>query len=258
MKNMKFMRDVWFLVLFALPILILAPALLPASDQTAHWSYEGKEGPEHWSDLSDDYHMCRNGSNQSPVDLQQYVRAELPELVFEYNSPPNRETNNGHTIQLDVASGSFLKIPSRGRILELKQFHFHSPSEHTIEGQSLAMEMHFVHVEEGGGLAVVGVMLKEGKEHPVLNELWSFMPKNAGESVEPPIGIEETDLLPPTREYYYYSGSLTTPPCSEGVAWFVLKNPIEASAEQIAIFKQNMGRATNRPVQPRNSRLILD
>ena len=120
------------------------------------------------------------------------------------------------------------------------------------------MEMHFVHVEEGGGLAVVGLMLKEGKEHPVLNELWSFMPKNAGESVVPSIGIEETDLLPPTREYYYYSGSLTTPPCSEGVAWFVLKNPIEASAEQIAIFKQNMGRATNRPVQPRNSRLILD
>ena len=243
---------------FALLMLFMTPASLFASDQAAHWSYKGAEGPEHWSELSDDYHMCRNGRNQSPVDLQQNVHAELPQLVFEYFSQPTRETNNGHTIQLDVESGSFLKIPSRDRIFELKQFHFHSPSEHTIEARSFAMELHFVHADASGELAVVGVMLKEGKEHPVLNKLWTFMPEQAGESVAAPIGIEETDLLPPTREYYYYSGSLTTPPCSEGVAWFVLKNPIEASAEQIAIFKKRVGPATNRPVQPRNARLILD
>jgi carbonic anhydrase len=101
-------------------------------------------------------------------------------------------------------------------------------------------------------------MIEEGDEHPVLNELWTWMPENAGETSEQPIGIEETNLLPPTREYFAYSGSLTTPPCSEGVAWIVLKNPIEASAEQIARFKERMGPATNRPVQSRNARLILD
>jgi len=165
--------------IFALLVLFTTPASLFASDQAAHWTYEGEEGPEHWSELSDDYHMCREGRNQSPVDLQQNVHAELPELVFEYFSQPVRETNNGHTIQLDIAPGSFLKIPSRDRIFELKQFHFHSPSEHTIEGQSFAMELHFVHADASGELAVVGVMLKEGKEHPVLKKLWGFMPEQA-------------------------------------------------------------------------------
>jgi carbonic anhydrase len=236
----------------------MTPAFLMASDKAAHWSYDGEDGPEHWSELSDDYHMCRDGRNQSPIDLQGNISAELPELGFDYVSPPNRVTNNGHTIQLDIEPGSFLRIPSLNRDFELKQFHFHSPSEHTINGQAYAMELHFVHADENGALAVVGVMFSEGREHPVLNKLWSFMPENAGESTASPVGIEETDLLPSTRDYYYYSGSLTTPPCSEGVVWIVLKKPIEASAEQIALFKERVGPTTNRPVQPYNARFILD
>jgi len=251
---MKIRRTLPFLIAFTL----LAPTLLLASDQAAHWTYEGEEGPEHWSELSADYHMCRDGRNQSPVDLEGNVHANLSELVFDYVSPPHRETHNGHTIRMDVTPGSFLKVPDQNRVFELKQFHFHSPSEHTVNGKSFAMEMHFVHADESGALAVVGVLFEEGEEHAEINKLWSFMPEHAGESVQLAVKIEDTDLLPPTREYYYYSGSLTTPPCSEGVSWMVLKNPVEVSADQIARFKSRVGPATNRPVQPRNARFILD
>ncbi len=240
-------------------VLCVSPVSLLASEKAAHWSYEGAEGPTHWGELSDDYHMCREGRNQSPIDVKDNVDADLPKLVFDYFSTPDRVTNNGHTIQLDVAPGSFLRVPSRDASFELKQFHFHSPSEHKINGRSFAMELHFVHADEEGALAVVGVMLEEGLENKVLSQLKSFMPDHAGESKALPVGIEETDLLPPTRDYYYYSGSLTTPPCSEGVSWIVLKQPVEVSAAQIAIFKERVGQvATNRPVQPQNARMIID
>jgi carbonic anhydrase len=207
--------------------LLLASSLLFAGEHAPHWDYEGEEGPEHWGEISDLYRMCSEGMNQSPIDITVDVHAGLPELVFDYHSSPLREINNGHTIQQNIEPGSFLTITGRDVRYELKQFHFHSPSEHEIDGKSFAMEMHFVHTSAEGALAQA-------------------------------IGIEETNLLPPTREYFAYSGSLTTPPCSEGVAWIVLKDPIEASAEQIARFKERVGPATNRPVQPRNARLILD
>ncbi len=241
----------------SLALLMTTPCLI-ASEDSPHWSYDGNEGPEHWAEISERYRMCSEGKNQSPINITVDVHAGLPELVFDYNSSLLDEINNGHTIQQNTQPGSFLTITGREGLHELKQFHFHSPSEHKIAGKSFAMEMHFVHIGTDGGLAVVGVMIEEGKEHPVLNKLWTFMPEHAGETSQQPIGIEETNLLPPTREYYAYNGSLTTPPCSEGVKWIVLKNPIEASAEQIARFKERVGPATNRPVQPRNARLILD
>ena len=238
-------------------LMMLSPVIL-AGDRAAHWSYEGEGGPEHWGELSEDYIMCSKGRNQSPIDLSRVVDAELPELEFEYYSATVDEVNNGHTIQQNIKPGSFLRIPDRGTSFELKQFHFHSPSEHTVNSKHFAMEVHFVHADEDGSLAVVGVLFEEGDANPVLSKLWSFMPENPGESNQQPVGIEETNLLPPTRDYFTYGGSLTTPPCSEGVTWIVLKSPIEASAEQIDIFKKRMGSATNRPVQPHNARLILD
>ena len=255
---MKIRRTDPLLAAFAVVVACMTPASLFADEQAAHWSYDGDDGPAHWGEISADFHMCRDGRNQSPINLKHDVDAELPELVLDYYSSPNLVTNNGHTIQLDLDSGSYLRIPSRGSSFELKQFHFHSPSEHTINGKSFAMEMHFVHADEYGELAVVGVMIDEGEENPVLNQLRGFMPEHAGESKKPPIGIQETDLLPPTRDYFYYSGSLTTPPCSEGVGWIVLKKSIEASADQIALFKDRLGPATNRPIQPHNARLVLD
>ena len=240
-------------------ILMFMSSVLLAGSGAAHWSYEGEEGPSHWGQLADEYVMCSKGLNQSPIDLVADVHTELPELEFEYYSQSRiDEVNNGHTIQQNIEPGSFLKIPQRGISVELKQFHFHSPSEHTIEGKSFAMELHFVHVDENGAILVVGVLIDEGDEHPVLKQLWAFMPEKAGETSEQAIGIEETNLLPTTREYFTYGGSLTTPPCSEGVKWVVLKTPIEASAEQIATFKERMGPTTNRPVQPHNARLIID
>ncbi len=246
-------------VAFACLALVLAsPSLFAGDHEAPHWSYSGEEGPEHWGEISEQYRMCSEGRNQSPIDLIADLDADLPELVFDYKGSPLREINNGHTIQQNVQPGGFLTISGFGKRYELKQFHFHSPSEHTIGGRSFAMELHFVHVNEAGGLGVLGVMIDEGDEHPVLNKLWAMMPEHAGETSEQAIGIEEIGLLPPTREYFTYNGSLTTPPCSEGVVWMVLKNPIEASVEQIARFKERMGPATNRLVQPHNARLILD
>jgi len=238
--------------------LLLAPALLIAAEHTPHWSYEGEDGPERWGEIAEQYRMCSEGWNQSPIDITVDIHAGLPELIFDYHSSDLRAINNGHTIQQNVQPDSFLTITGRDAPYELKQFHFHSPSEHKIAGLSYAMELHFVHKSEKGALAVVGVMIDEGDEHPVLSKLWSWMPEHAGETSEQAIGIEETNLLPPTREYFAYSGSLTTPPCTEGIVWIVLKNPIEASAEQIARFKERVGQATNRPIQPHNARLILD
>ena len=239
-------------------ILCLASPLVAAESDSPHWSYEGAEGPEHWGELTPEYLMCSEGWNQSPINLVDEVHADLPQLEFEYYSTNVDEINNGHSIQQNIKPGSFLKIPERNKSFELKQFHFHSPSEHTVDGKSFAMEIHFVHADKEGKLAVVGVLVDEGEEHPVLSQLWAFMPENPGETKQDPIGIEETDLLPPTREYYAYGGSLTTPPCTEGVKWIVLKTPVQASAGQIATFKSRVGPATNRPVQPVNSRLILD
>ena len=244
-------------VLCAFALFAAAPPIY-AEEGAAHWAYEGEEGPAHWGELADSYSMCSEGRNQSPIDLVADFHPGLPQLVFDYHSSPLREINNGHTIQQNVQPGSFLRFPEKNHSFELKQFHFHSPSEHTIDGKSYDMEMHFVHVDEAGALAVVGVLIEAGKEHPVLNQLWSFMPQNPGDTSAQPIGIEETNLLPPTREYFYYSGSLTTPPCSEGVVWVVLKNSVEASEEQIQRFKERVGPSTNRPVQPHNSRMILD
>lgn len=246
------------LIISGLSLMLISP-LLFAGEGTAHWSYEGEEGPAHWGELGEEYEMCAKGLNQSPIDLTADVHADLPELEFEYYSHSAiHEVNNGHTIQQNILPGSFLRIPSRDLKVELKQFHFHSPSEHTIAGESFDMEIHFVHADENGALLVVGVLITEGDEHPVLKQLWSFMPENTGDTIEKPIGIEETNLLPPTRDYFSYGGSLTTPPCSEGVKWLVLKTPIEASADQIAVFKSRVGDATNRPVQPHNARLIID
>lgn len=239
-------------------LLSLAFPLLAADKDTHYWSYEGESGPDHWGELSPDFLMCSEGWNQSPINLVDDVHAGLPALEFEYYSANINEINNGHSIQQNISPGSFLRLPEKNLSFELKQFHFHSPSEHTIDGKSFAMEIHFVHADKDGNLAVVGVMIDEGEEHPVLKQLWAFMPENPGEIRQEPIGIEETDLLPPTREYYAYSGSLTTPPCTEGVRWVVLKTPVQASAEQIAVFKKRVGPATNRPIQPLNARMVLD
>jgi carbonic anhydrase len=238
--------------------LMLIPAVAGAGAGSAQWAYEGEQGPEHWAELSDAYALCAEGMNQSPVDLVADVQADLPELIFDYHESPLREEHNGHTIKLDMPAGNVLRMSGKDNRYEAVQAHFHSPSEHTVGGRQFDMEVHIVHQDKDGLLAVVGILIEEGKENPVLNRIWAFMPEKAGDVVEAPISISETGLLPPTRDYFTYNGSLTTPPCSEGVTWIVLKQSIEASAEQVQRFKERVGEASNRPVQPHNARLILD
>jgi len=246
-------RILIFVVLLLLPL-----QAIHAGATGTHWSYEGEEGPEHWGDLSPEYHFCKEGMNQSPVDLVADVHADLPELIFQYHGTPLHETNNGHTIMVNVQPGSFLEVPDQNLRFGLVQGHFHSPSEHTVDGEHYAMEIHLVHSRHDGGLLVVGIMVEEGEEDPMLNRIWSFMPENVGDSTESPLTVFEAGVLPPTTNYFAYGGSLTTPPCTEGVRWIVLREPLTASAEQIARFQERVGPVTNRPIQDHNARLILD
>jgi len=247
------LKSIYWIFIFALV------AQVGIAADNAHWGYRGEGAPANWADLDEAYRTCRTGRNQSPIDLASGLDTDLPELKFEYYSQHTiHETNNGHTIQVDLEPGSFLFIETHDRRFEARQLHFHSPSEHTVAGESFAMEMHIVHSDEDGNLAVVGILFRTGDENPILQQIWSFMPEKSGQTIEEPVPFEESDLLPPTREYYLYNGSLTTPPCSEGVLWVVLKNPIEASAAQIEKFRDTMGSSNNRSVQSQNSRTILE
>jgi len=234
---------------------LLASGAAFASGDKAHWGYEGEGGPEHWGDLDPKYAACKDGKNQSPIDIKGQIEAELAPIAIAYGAEGNEILNNGHAIQVNVAPGS--KITVDGTEFELKQFHFHSPSENTVDGESFGLELHFVHADANGNLAVIGVMFKEGEANPVLAELWSQMPKNADEKVALKAKVDPSALLPADRDYYRFNGSLTTPPCSEGVRWLVMKNPLTASKAQIQQFLEVMHHANNRPVQPVNARPVL-
>lgn len=240
-------RAAGFLLLFLTMSACLA-------DEETHWSYTGEDGPTQWGDLTPDNFMCSQGKNQSPIDLTGSVDADLPPLEFDFSNPGRSdEINDGHTIRFNIKPGNFTTV--HGRRYEVIQGHFHSPSEHRINGKSFPMEIHLVHANEKGDLAVLGILFEEGEENDLLNHLDSFRPPDMTPYTEP---IDYNDLFTSRTEYYRYSGSLTTPPCSEGVLWTVFKNPLIASKEQMERFHSAMGSDTNRPVQPRNARTILE
>jgi carbonic anhydrase len=221
----------------------------------AHWTYAGQEGSEHWGGLDKSYAICASGMNQSPVNLTKMIEGELPELKVSYEIAGQEILNNGHTIQVNYAAGSTLTVENR--TFELKQFHFHTPSENTIEGQSYPMEAHFVHGDENGNLAVIAVLFKTGKHSAGLEKAWAHMPESAGIKQQLSNLVDANSLLPGNHAYYRFNGSLTTPPCSEGVNWFVMKDFATASQEQINKFSQTMQHPNNRPVQPINAREII-
>lgn len=234
-----------------------AAAAKPAAPAKAAWSYEGPSGPAHWGDLSPDYALAKTGKQQSPIDIAAAaaVQQDLAPLVVAYHDTTLEILNNGHTVEDDYHDGGTLTVD--GHAYELAQFHFHSPSEHTIDGKHAPMEMHLVHKDAAGKLAVVGVMIQEGEAHPELALLWEHMPTAPGrkEAVEG-VKVNASKLLPGNLASYRYSGSLTTPPCSESVSWFVLQEPIQASAEQIAAFRKVI-HGNNRPTQPLNQRTVV-
>ena len=220
-----------------------------------HWGYDGKEGPEHWAGLSADYAMCGMGKNQSPIDVARSFSAQLPALMLNYHAGGNEVLNNGHTIKVDFQPGSAFSVD--GHSYALKQLHFHSPSENTINGRHFPMEMHLVHADENGALAVIGVMFTYGQANAALKNIFRQMPTAAGGKTMLEKHVDASALLPKDTAYYAFSGSLTTPPCSEGVSWFLLKEPITASKLQIRAFMELMGHPNNRPVQPLNARMVV-
>lgn len=225
------------------------------AESKAHWGYSGPEGPEHWAELSAEFGTCTSGKNQSPVNLTGMIEGNLPAMKINYKVGGKEVVNNGHTIQVNYAPGSSITVA--GKTFELKQFHFHSPSENTIEGHSYPMEAHFVHADKDGNLAVIAVMFKAGEHNAELEKAWEFMPHEAGASHELHNLINAKVLLPHNNDYYRFNGSLTTPPCSEGVNWFVMKFYDTASQAQIDKFIHAMHHDNNRPVQPLNARVVI-
>ncbi|MGL4206701.1 MAG: carbonic anhydrase [Aeromonadaceae bacterium] len=234
----------------------LAVSLTAGATEQAHWGYEGDVAPAKWAQLSPEFATCGAGRNQSPIDIQGGFKAQLPKLPFSYQAGGNQITNNGHTIQVSYAEGSQITVD--GTPFTLKQFHFHAPSENLIQGKQYPLEVHLVHADKSGNLTVIGMMFKEGKANPLLNTLWQQMPAKAGDVVTLQKSVNVSELLPSDHSYYRFSGSLTTPPCSEGVRWLVLKKPMTASKEQIEQFAKLMGHPNNRPVQPLGARFVVE
>jgi carbonic anhydrase len=237
---------------------LMAAIVLAAATGTAlaqHWSYAGETAPQNWGKLDPGFALCASGKNQSPIDLKGFVEADLKPLKLDYKAGSTEIVNNGHTVQVNYAAGSSLSVD--GLAFELKQFHFHSPSENKINGKPFPLEGHLVHADKDGNLAVVAVMFQEGAANSLLTKLWEKMPGKAGGKSALPGGLTVLPLLPKERDYYRFNGSLTTPPCSEGVRWFVMKKPATASKGQIEQFAKAVGIANNRPIQPTNARAIL-
>ncbi|WP_448188740.1 carbonic anhydrase [Azospirillum sp. sgz301742] len=221
-----------------------------------HWSYEGAGGPEHWGELTPEFRSCSLGLEQTPIDLNGAIRAQVGQFDIAFKPMPLRVLNNGHTIQVNCDAGSGTTIS--GTRYELVQFHFHHPSEHLLSGKAFDMECHFVHKAASGALAVVGTFITPGEANPALQPIWDAMPKQAGpEKAVASVSVDPNGLLPSNRAYFRYAGSLTTPPCSEGLTWTVFKEPVQASTEQIrqfaALFPNNA-----RPAQSRNRRYLLE
>ncbi len=244
-----------------------APAQPTAPAHAAHpphWSYEGATDPSHWASLSPEFAACGAGHQQSPIDVVTSAATPLQVGASGFEAArleaadtttiPVDIVNNGHTIQVDAVGSDVLVIGHDSYVLQ--QFHFHTPSEHTVDGRSYPLEVHFVHKSAGGKLAVVGLLFEEGEENAALVPFWSRLPKSAGTPVDLGRGgVDIRRILPAARDVYRYAGSLTTPPCSESVNWLVLKQHATASPAQIEAFRALM-RHDNRPVQPLNGRAI--
>ncbi|MBW4573611.1 MAG: carbonic anhydrase [Tolypothrix carrinoi HA7290-LM1] len=231
------------------------PSRVSAVGHEVHWGYIGESGAQNWGNLSPEFQLCKTGIQQSPIDLHGSVPAQLEAIEINYKESPLRIVNNGHTIQVNYESGSSIKLD--GETFNLVQFHFHDPSEHTIEKKLFDMELHLVHRSEAGALAVIGVLLKQGQHNAALQPIWDAFPnRNEPEQLVKTVKINAEQFLPKDRKIYRYFGSLTTPPCSQGVNWIVMQQPIEISQNQIQRFA-NLISIDARPVQPLNNRFVL-
>lgn len=247
MKHLIVITTVTFGLLFSFS------QLTEASGSGAHWGYTGHEGPNNWGNLAPEYILCKDGKHQSPIDISHAVKSNLQPIKTHYKSTPVKVINNGHTIQVNYKPGSYMTIGSHR--YELLQFHFHSPSENTVNGQAFDMEMHLVHKADNGEIAVLSVLLKKGKENTALQKIWDNMPASANQTKSSNQSINVTELLPSKKSYWQFTGSFTTPPCTEDVVWNVLQNSPTVSESQVKKFLSTIGEDA-RPVQPVNGRTI--
>ncbi|WP_417456054.1 carbonic anhydrase [Kordiimonas sp.] len=233
--------------------LFMATALAASASAQDNWSYSGSNGPDSWGAVSS---VCANGSMQSPIMMEGTEAVLLNRLETNYGVSPVDMKNDRRTVRFDYAPGSMLKVGDKS--FELTGFHFHTPGEHYVMAQSFPMEIHFDHRAADGTLARVAVLVKEGAANIAAEELWPHLPIEPDQtSRRPEIKINARDLMPNDGAYYRYMGSETHPPCTEGVNWYVFKEPVEFSKEQIAVINGIMG-GNARPLQPRNNRMILD
>jgi carbonic anhydrase len=241
------------------PTVTAAPAASAAAKPPAHWAYSGDEGPAKWGSLSPDYAKCASGGEQTPIDLAKATsrNAALAPLALQIKPFPAVFTHNGHTVQA-LAKGSGSTFTAGGKTYELVQLHLHEPAEHTVDKKAFDGELHLVHSDAQGALAVVGVFLKKGKENKALAPYFDHLPSAPNQEPVKAEGvmIDVASIFPQKAPYFTYSGSLTTPPCSEGVSWFVLTTPIEVSEAQLAKFRAAVPGDSNRPVLPIGARKV--
>jgi carbonic anhydrase len=221
----------------------------------AHWDYQGENGPARWGEMKPEFAACSTGTRQSPIDIRDGFKLQLDPVQFDYRPGSFRVIDNGHTVQVNVAAGSSIEV--MGRRFELVQFHFHRPSEERIDGRQFDMVAHLVHKDLDGQLAVVAVLLERGSALPLVQTVWNNLPLEKNIEVPARAPIDLTTLLPADRSYFTYMGSLTTPPCSEGVLWMVLKQPVAISPEQLSIFAR-LYPMNARPIQSASGRVIKE
>ena len=219
----------------------------------AHWAYNGAGGPEQWGLMKPEFSACATGSRQSPIDIRSGVRVDLEPIQFDYRPTGFRVVDNGHTIQVNVGGGNSIEV--QGRRYDLLQFHFHRPSEERIDGRQFDMVAHLVHKDPEGRLAVVAVLLDRGSAHPLVQTVWNNLPLEKNTEVAASTALDMTHLLPADRRYFTYMGSLTTPPCSEGVLWMVMQQPVPIAVDQVNVFSR-LYPMNARPIQSASGRLI--
>lgn len=219
-----------------------------------HWEYEGEHGPEQWGSIDPKFKTCSAGKRQSPINIDTKLveKGGLKPIPFSYAAGPAEIVNNGHTIQVNLPNSGSARFD--GMEYKLVQFHFHTPSEEKIDSMASHMVAHLVHKAGDSRLAVVGVLFKLGKENVALKPIFDNLPAKGGQT-RPLNLFNPADILPTEAAYFGFTGSLTTPPCSEEVRWHVMKNPIEISYAQLAAFKK-LYKMNARPVQPVNGRRI--
>ena len=232
-----------------------AAALAAAPKHGTVWLYEGELGPANWSKINVDWARCGTGNRQSPIDLRDGIKVNLEHISFDYHPSSFSEVNNGRTIEVTVGSGNFITVGNT--VYELQQFHFHRPSEEKINGKGTEMVIHLVHKSAEGKIAIIAVLLERGQQHRLMQTIWDNLPLEKLDVVSPSIVLDPSDALPERREYFTYMGSLTEPPCTEGVLWMVFKQPMQASPAQMALFSR-LYPLNARPVQSTAGRLIKE